>query len=146
MLLRNDVPASDKEEVAARIDDAWEALARCDVATEKKRRLLEAVDCVAHANDKKGWRAAGEAVLAELPPELGMSVAPHIEDLGHLVEAWRRGAGAGRRPGGAMGKWSTCVALWRRATGEATTTEVWRALWKEVRPAPDKKESGVGGT
>lgn len=108
------------------IDAAWKALARRDVSTGKKIRLMREIDQV--AKSALQGAAAGHAVVDSLPPELARPFAPLASRLGELVEAWRdRKGGHGTR----VGKFWLCAAIWLAATGQKTSSDALERFWKK---------------
>jgi len=135
------MPDSIREDARERIERAWKALSGRSVRTEDRRRVLDAIDCISRT--RLGGVAAGEAVLARLPPESVMLLASHSEALGRVVETWRHRT-PGRRPGDARGKWDECVALWQQATGKDTSASIWEKTWKDIQSDRERALRGGG--
>jgi hypothetical protein len=135
-LQRSDVPTELRERAKQKIVAAWTALEGHSVGTANRRRLLGAVNQAARTTEV--GVAAGNSVLALLPPDLLMLLLPHADALGQVVETWRQWK-PGRRRGDTPGKWDALAALWALATGEATTPDAWEKTWKDAEATRKKR-------
>jgi hypothetical protein len=139
-LLTLPVDANARKEIADGIPRAWEGVYGRKLDALWKRRLIAAVDYVSRivmVHVPSGARAqpkediAGRMVLEVVLPAMETALSPYVDELGALVEVWRR-----RDEGPPPGKYRRLADLYTRITGEHVTSDSIEKMFRRMRREP----------